>query len=65
MYKQERLSIKSKIKEGSKIGFLKIVKWQDRESHYELAYHDHQDGSEVAFPLGPPHLGNGPKGISK
>ena len=37
---------------------------QDRGSHQEPAYHDHEDGSEVAFPLWPPHQGYGPKGIS-
>ena len=35
---------------------------QDRGSHQEPAYHDHEDGSEVAFPLWPPHQGYGPKG---
>ena len=33
-------------------------------SHQEPAYHDHEDGSEVAFPFWPPHQGYGPKGIS-
>ena len=37
---------------------------QDRGSHQEPTYHDHEDGSEVAFPLWPPHQGYGPKGIS-
>ena len=62
VYKQERFSIKTKEKRSKQSSFVKL---QDRESHYELAYHDHQDGSEVAFPLGPPHPGSGPKGISK
>jgi hypothetical protein len=38
---------------------------QDRGSHREPAYHDHEDGSEVAFPFWPPHQGYGPKGVSK
>ena len=37
---------------------------QDRGSHQEPAYHDHEEESEVAFPLWPPHQGYGPKGIS-
>ena len=37
---------------------------QDRGSHQEPAYHDHKDGSKVAFPLWPPHQGYGPKGIA-
>ena len=37
---------------------------QDRGSHQEPAYHDHEDKSEVAFPLWPPHQGYGPKDIS-
>lgn len=63
VYKHERFSIKPKKKKRSKQS--SFVKLQDRESHYELAYHDHQDGSEATFPLGPPHPGNGPRGISK
>ena len=31
----------------------------------EPAYHDHEEGSEVAFPFWPPHQGYGPKGVSK
>lgn len=37
---------------------------RDRGSHQEPAYHDHEDGSEVAFPLWSPHQGYGPKGIA-
>ena len=37
---------------------------QDRGSHQEPAYHDHEEESEVAFPLWPPHQGYGLKGIS-
>ena len=40
-----------------------ICQLQDRGSHQEPAYHDHQVGSEVAFPTWPPHQGYGPKGI--
>ena len=35
---------------------------QDRGSHQEPSYHDHQVGSEVAFPTWRPHQGYGPKG---
>jgi len=28
---------------------------QDRGSHREPAYHDHEEESKVAFPLWPPH----------
>ena len=37
---------------------------QDRGSHQEPTYHDHEEESEVAFPLWPPHQGYGPKGVS-
>ena len=39
-----------------------VCQMKDMGSHQELAYHDHKEESEVAFPLWPPNKGYDPRG---